>query len=947
MATPITAGMAALVRQFYNQTMEMDNPSAALLKATIINGATDIFPGQYGTSNPTTRELDRRPDMSQGWGRINLKDSISPDDKSLSFVDNLTGISTGENLTRTFRVQSSDEELRITLAWSDYPGSLFAGKQLINDLDLVLYAPNGSVYRGNDFTYPFSDTTDSLNPVEGISIPDPAIGWWRVVVEGSNIPRGPQHYSLVATGNMTSMISNTMMLNKQFYSTDDDTVVISLTSKDLSGSGTISVYINSTTDPVGKNITLIEEGTFGSFMGTFITSNASTIDPNSLHVSNDDLISVEYIGMGGFDFRANATAKTPMRVDLVRLPGNLLTYSRYDDIILRGVGDPGLEVYWTVPGSDLPWIGLYDDGHPTHEDEVAGDGIYNVIFYLSNAYNADGNIMLRVIDPFLGPLNYEQFPIKIDPTIPAAVKDLEAVPVRTGNEVLLKWTRSPSLGIHHHVVFINNTSDPPELDMSGWEIIKTTESPDNITSIDGLVDGLEYHFRVAAAFISGNLSYPSYWASATPYDDTPPTIIYNDPPEIFSGIVELQFDADDDLEKLELQYYNDTNGDGEANDNNTYLPAVNSTSANVIWDTRSLADTSDLILRWRGNDEVPNLSEWTYMAGFGIDNTGPLFLTLSTYPPRVTNETNFNIIGSTEPLARVHIELNGENLGNYTAGMTGIFDLNIDLLEGPNQFMMVAHDLYGAGPIYSNYTFTRDTKNPVAIIREMNGTMELKCNCTTMVSDSYDVGIDPDFTKIANHSWELVDPFGKSFRSFSPVFDHQFTLVGPYTLHLTVSDHAMNSNSTFTVFEIFDLTPPKVNLSGPRTVNEDTTYRYSIEGSTDNDISLFSDSNAVVEWRVEGPGGFEDSSFKYEPSFIFPNPGSYEITLTIIDSGGNSADETIFVDVLDITPPTDLKIFGGSVFEVDDEALFSLDFKDNHPDSRNTSTYLWSMFSID
>ncbi|UGV41648.1 S8 family serine peptidase [Methanococcoides orientis] len=46
MSTPIVAGSAALVRQYY---VEYENitPSAALLKATIINGAYDMSPGQY------------------------------------------------------------------------------------------------------------------------------------------------------------------------------------------------------------------------------------------------------------------------------------------------------------------------------------------------------------------------------------------------------------------------------------------------------------------------------------------------------------------------------------------------------------------------------------------------------------------------------------------------------------------------------------------------------------------------------------------------------------------------------------------------------------------------------------------------------------------------------------------------------------------------------------
>ncbi len=47
MSTPLVAGAAALVRQHYVQREEIQ-PSAALVKATLIDGATDLAPGQYG-----------------------------------------------------------------------------------------------------------------------------------------------------------------------------------------------------------------------------------------------------------------------------------------------------------------------------------------------------------------------------------------------------------------------------------------------------------------------------------------------------------------------------------------------------------------------------------------------------------------------------------------------------------------------------------------------------------------------------------------------------------------------------------------------------------------------------------------------------------------------------------------------------------------------------------
>ena len=48
MAAPLTAGAAALVREYYVERQGIE-PSAALVKATLIDGAVDLTPGQYGT----------------------------------------------------------------------------------------------------------------------------------------------------------------------------------------------------------------------------------------------------------------------------------------------------------------------------------------------------------------------------------------------------------------------------------------------------------------------------------------------------------------------------------------------------------------------------------------------------------------------------------------------------------------------------------------------------------------------------------------------------------------------------------------------------------------------------------------------------------------------------------------------------------------------------------
>jgi hypothetical protein len=63
----------------------------------------------------------------------------------MTFVDQFQGLQTGETDTYAFTMSHPDRSLRVTLAWSDYPGSPSAAGGLVNDLDLVVTAPDASL----------------------------------------------------------------------------------------------------------------------------------------------------------------------------------------------------------------------------------------------------------------------------------------------------------------------------------------------------------------------------------------------------------------------------------------------------------------------------------------------------------------------------------------------------------------------------------------------------------------------------------------------------------------------------------------------------------------------------------------------------------------------------------------------------------------------------------
>ncbi|WP_462273031.1 S8 family serine peptidase [Methanohalophilus sp.] len=109
MATPLAAGTAALVRQYYMENLSI-NPSAALIKATLINGADNLG------YNKTT----------QGWGRINLTASLYPPAPTeVAYYDNIS-LTTGQTWRTEQYVRSNQTPFKATIVWTDYPGAIGA-----------------------------------------------------------------------------------------------------------------------------------------------------------------------------------------------------------------------------------------------------------------------------------------------------------------------------------------------------------------------------------------------------------------------------------------------------------------------------------------------------------------------------------------------------------------------------------------------------------------------------------------------------------------------------------------------------------------------------------------------------------------------------------------------------------------------------------------------------
>ena len=160
MATPLVAGAAALMREYLISREGFASPSAALIKAALINSAEDISPGQYGIG--ATQEIPDSPvpDNVQGWGRLSLSDGVFPTVPfDILFHDETTGLNTGGTKQYIINVTDSGAPLKINLTWTDYPGSPAAQGGLVNDLDLQVVGPSSTVfYPDNARQQPATDT---------------------------------------------------------------------------------------------------------------------------------------------------------------------------------------------------------------------------------------------------------------------------------------------------------------------------------------------------------------------------------------------------------------------------------------------------------------------------------------------------------------------------------------------------------------------------------------------------------------------------------------------------------------------------------------------------------------------------------------------------------------------------------------------------------------------
>ena len=188
-SAPATAGVVAQLYQVYMEANANALPESALIKAALLNCATDF--GNVG------------PDFKFGWGIVNgLRSGLLIEDGN--YLNDQ--VSQGNTNTHTINVPAGTAQVRFMVYWSDEPATPGANPALVNDLDLEVVDPSSTTllpflldHTANPATLdlPAGHGADHLNNMEQVLINAPVAGAYDVEITGFNVPFGPQNYFIV------------------------------------------------------------------------------------------------------------------------------------------------------------------------------------------------------------------------------------------------------------------------------------------------------------------------------------------------------------------------------------------------------------------------------------------------------------------------------------------------------------------------------------------------------------------------------------------------------------------------------------------------------------------------------------------------------------------------------------------------------------------------------
>lgn len=192
MASPTACGIVALMLQDYrDQFPGRPDPMSATVKALLAHTAVDR--GNAG------------PDYQFGYGSIRA-DAVIDQMRLDAALE--VAVEQGEVRSFYFDVAPGETTLKVTAAWADAVGAVNALEVLVNDVDIRLVSPGGTVYHAWTLN-PISPASaavrtgpNRLDNLEQVMVDSPQAGQWICELVGFSVPEGPQTVSVVGPGGM-------------------------------------------------------------------------------------------------------------------------------------------------------------------------------------------------------------------------------------------------------------------------------------------------------------------------------------------------------------------------------------------------------------------------------------------------------------------------------------------------------------------------------------------------------------------------------------------------------------------------------------------------------------------------------------------------------------------------------------------------------------------------
>ncbi|MCI0535775.1 MAG: S8 family serine peptidase [Verrucomicrobiales bacterium] len=293
---PHVSGAAAVFVQYYRETHAGAVPSPALVKAALINSAVDLD-DEIGGTGPI-------PNMEEGWGRLDLTQMIGSS-RRYDFLDQTQLLATSQTYEHRVVAASSEEPLKITLTYTDVPGLPSAIPALVNDLDLEVISPEGTVYHGNQFDHGESvggaPGYDGINNVEGVHLFFPVPGEYLVRIRARRVAEDArrdtaavdQDFALVLSGDIPEPGQAVVILDRPAYRAPGQ-IQLKLIDLKLAGQPSAPVRLTSSTEKNGETVTLQAFGMAGVFTGAVATVTGPAAVDGKLQVAHDDQIEATY-----------------------------------------------------------------------------------------------------------------------------------------------------------------------------------------------------------------------------------------------------------------------------------------------------------------------------------------------------------------------------------------------------------------------------------------------------------------------------------------------------------------------------------------------------------------------------------------------------------------------------------------------------------------------------